>query len=695
MAAAAADHGAYLATITSGAENVFVSQMIASGATAWVGGESVQDPASGRPQGGSVPFYWFNGPETDTLFTYASWNNDNLPPGGGEPTGGFNTNVEALQVGSNGQWNDVPSTWQNGQGGYVEEYGGLTGQVAFTENTSTDLATSVLLANDSDPDGGTLTVTAVGAAAHGTVTLNGDVISYDPNLDYSGADSFTYTISDGTSSSTGTVSFNVAAVPTRVWNSSSGDWTSAAHWSAGGVPVSADDVTINAASGTLYTVTIANRETASAQTLTLDSAAATLIDAGSLTLTGGLAVDAGAFELQGGSLHALSINVAAGGTFSGYGTVSSPVAVTGAVEAHGGNLDFASYVTGNGTFTIDAGATLEFDGLVSTGSVVSFAASTGTLIIEQSASFQGEVSGTLASGDVLDLRGLLSNGDIVATQARDTFRTSASYDSVHGTTLLTVTDQTHGQSTFLTLAGNYSTSTWTVTSDGHGGVDIVDPPAAPSPTIASGGSLEIGNAVASTETVTFQGSTGSLTLDTPSSFHGTIAGFSGDGTLQGSDHIDLTGIDYHSSAFAESFNASTDTLSVTDGADSASLHFTGSYVAANFSFTTDGNGGTIVYDPPVSANPPAAPAKTAAAGVATETNHGFVFNFANAAGHDAAANFHHGADEQHPMPANAQAALGLLHDDGHGNMAMVPDGHDPAALAGIIKAQFHADFHFV
>jgi hypothetical protein len=28
------------------------------------------------------------------------------------------------------------------------------------------------------------------------------------------------------------------------------------------------------------------------------------------------------------------------------------------------------------------------------------------------------------------------------------------------------------------LAGNYSTSTWTVTDDGHGGANIVDPPAA-------------------------------------------------------------------------------------------------------------------------------------------------------------------------------------------------------------------------
>ena len=373
-----------------------------------------------------------------------------------------------LQVGSNGQWNDVPSTWQKG---YVEEYGGLTGQVAFTENTSTDLATSVLLANDTDADGGTLTVTAVGAAAHGTVTLNGDVVSYNPNLDYSGADSFTYTISDGTYSSTGTVSFNVAAVPTLVWNTSSGDWTTSAGWSTNGIPTGIDDVTINAGS-TPYTVTIADGETASAQTLTLDSTAATLVDAGLLTLTGDLAVDAGTFELQGGTLQALSITVASPATFSGYGTVTSPIAVTGTVEANGGVLDFTNYVTGTGTFDIATGATLKFDGIVSTGSVVSFTGNNGTLILGQSASFQGKVSGFSASGDLLDL-GALNNG---STLAGDTFLTAASYNSASGTTLLTVTDQRQGASTFVNLVGDYSGAAWSVTSDGNGGVDVAEVP---------------------------------------------------------------------------------------------------------------------------------------------------------------------------------------------------------------------------
>jgi hypothetical protein len=41
------------------------------------------------------------------------------------------------------------------------------------------------------------------------VSLNGDVITYAPSTDYSGADSFSYTISDGSQTSTATVSFDV------------------------------------------------------------------------------------------------------------------------------------------------------------------------------------------------------------------------------------------------------------------------------------------------------------------------------------------------------------------------------------------------------------------------------------------------------------------------------------------------------
>jgi VCBS repeat-containing protein len=72
-----------------------------------------------------------------------------------------------------------------------------------------------VLANDSfAPDvGETLTVTAVGAATNGTVTLSGGVVRYTPNVDFFGADSFTYTISDGNGgTATAIVNITVTAV---------------------------------------------------------------------------------------------------------------------------------------------------------------------------------------------------------------------------------------------------------------------------------------------------------------------------------------------------------------------------------------------------------------------------------------------------------------------------------------------------
>jgi hypothetical protein len=70
-----------------------------------------------------------------------------------------------------------------------------------------------LIGNDSDPDGDTITVSAVGTAAHGTVVNHGDgTVTYTPAANYSGPDSFTYTLSDAVGlTTTGTVS--VTATP--------------------------------------------------------------------------------------------------------------------------------------------------------------------------------------------------------------------------------------------------------------------------------------------------------------------------------------------------------------------------------------------------------------------------------------------------------------------------------------------------
>ena len=54
-----------------------------------------------------------------------------------------------------------------------------------------------VLANDSDPDGDSLTITAVTQGSNGSVTTDGQTVTYTPNEDFTGNDSFTYTISDG------------------------------------------------------------------------------------------------------------------------------------------------------------------------------------------------------------------------------------------------------------------------------------------------------------------------------------------------------------------------------------------------------------------------------------------------------------------------------------------------------------------
>ncbi|HEY5838344.1 MAG TPA: Ig-like domain-containing protein [Pyrinomonadaceae bacterium] len=79
-----------------------------------------------------------------------------------------------------------------------------------TTNQNTAIAISVL-ANDTDVEGHTLTVTAVTQGANGGVIINPDgTVTYTPNAGFSGADSFTYTISDGFGGSdTSTVNVNV------------------------------------------------------------------------------------------------------------------------------------------------------------------------------------------------------------------------------------------------------------------------------------------------------------------------------------------------------------------------------------------------------------------------------------------------------------------------------------------------------
>jgi hypothetical protein len=73
-----------------------------------------------------------------------------------------------------------------------------------------------VVSNDTDPEGDTLVVSAVTQGANGTVTFAGGSVTYTPNANFSGLDSFTYTVSDGNGgTSTATIRVTVTPVITE------------------------------------------------------------------------------------------------------------------------------------------------------------------------------------------------------------------------------------------------------------------------------------------------------------------------------------------------------------------------------------------------------------------------------------------------------------------------------------------------
>ncbi len=82
--------------------------------------------------------------------------------------------------------------------------------------TTTQILPADLLQNDVSLFDDTLTISAVGAATNGTVVLNPGSITYTPKIGFSGTDTFTYTVKDGSGAmSTAKVTVNVQ-VPTAV-----------------------------------------------------------------------------------------------------------------------------------------------------------------------------------------------------------------------------------------------------------------------------------------------------------------------------------------------------------------------------------------------------------------------------------------------------------------------------------------------
>ena len=110
--------------------------------------------------------------------------------------------------------------------------------------------------------------------------------------------------------------------------------------------------------------------------------------------------------------------------------------------------------------TIDSGGTAEISGAGS--QAVMFEGATGTLKLDDASAFTGPVTG-LTGSDAIDLADISYGANTKATFS----------GNANGGTL-TVTNGT--QTANIALVGNYLTSGWTLSSDGHGGTVVVDPP---------------------------------------------------------------------------------------------------------------------------------------------------------------------------------------------------------------------------
>jgi hypothetical protein len=209
-----------------------------------------------------------------------------------------------------------------------------------------------------------------------------------------------------------------------------------------------------------------------ASTLDLASGTGTLsgLSGAAVTVSGSMATTTfsafGRVEVGGGAVFALAGNatVLAGQTLVSAGmlTASGSVANAGVLETLGGTLIVSGAVTGAGKVTI-ANGVADFTSTLAN-AVTFTASSTGTLELGKSQSYTGAISGFSKTGaNFLDL------ADITFISGT----TKATFSGTTTSGVLTVTDGTHTAK--INLTGNYTTSTFVVATDGHGGTLIHDP----------------------------------------------------------------------------------------------------------------------------------------------------------------------------------------------------------------------------
>jgi Ca2+-binding RTX toxin-like protein len=225
--------------------------------------------------------------------------------------------------------------------------------LAADDTAVTDEDTAVVidvLANDSDVENDALSVFAANDGANGTVSFDGASVTYTPNAGFSGADSFTYTVSDGNGGfDTATVNVTVNAAQTNTPPVANDDDFTVEHGNAltGNLLVDNGHGADSDADNDNLTVT-------AAAIMTLAGASVTLLANGDFTYegaTGFVGTDSFEYTLEDGN--------------GGFDTAFASITVTAPTGAIVGDNSDDSIATGIGSDTVFAG---DGNNTVSTGS---------------------------------------------------------------------------------------------------------------------------------------------------------------------------------------------------------------------------------------------------------------------------------------------------------------------------------------
>ena len=312
---------------------------------------------------------------------------------------------------------------------------------------------------------------------------------------------------------------------------------------------------------------------ATAHTASFNGASGTLMinSTGTLNVNTDLAIGSGKVKLNGAGavLSDLTESISTG-TIAGAGLVQGVVTATGAahITATGGRLEFANQVTDAGNALTLAIASdndilqLDFN---ATAHAISFNGASGTLELHNQGGNSLVVGTQLAVG----------TGRIQLDSAIYTL-TDAGGITLGGGAIVGVGH----------ISGALS-GDGTVTASG-GALDLqtaIGASAGPAFQIAYGATnlLQVDSTVGTGNVFSFLGNTGKLVLGSPGGFTGTISGF-----VHG-DVIDLKNFVAAGEVYANN------TLILLDGGNNAvTLGFLGNHTLGEFSFGTDGAGGTLI-----------------------------------------------------------------------------------------------------